>query len=199
MHSSLKFIVIFLIAFFCAVIPNVHAQSSQSNNIKIEAVKLSKPKAWTSFSRSPLKQKIQLVEGLQGKHNYIVQLKDKAVASYRGGVPGYKATAAGYAQDYNSRLKSLLGNKARQQRASLKLDLESNEVKQYQEYLKVQQNDFLQRSSALLGYKPSTSYKLQLAFNGVVMKLSQEEAKQIAVEPETEVEEFPNINETQAS
>ncbi len=148
--------------------------------MKIEAVKITKLKAWSSFSRSPLKQKIQITEGLQGNHNYIVRLIDAPVATYRGGIPGYKATAAGYVQNYSTRKKTVNANKVSQPRTSLKLDLKSGEVKQYQRYLKLQQDNFLQHSAEVLGFKPATSYRLQLAFNGVVMRMTQDEAKQIA-------------------
>jgi len=193
MLSSLKTALIFLMAFFCTVISSIHAQPVKTNNIKIEAIQLTNPKAWSSFSRSPLKQKIKVTEGLQGSHNYIVRLTDEPVATYRGGVPGYKATAAGYVQNYTTRKKTISTSKISQQRNSLKLDLESGEVKQYRTYLKLQQDNFLQRSSEVLGFKPATSYRLQLAFNGLVMRMTQEDAKQIAAMKEVSYVEREQI------
>ncbi|MCP4413195.1 MAG: S8 family serine peptidase [Gammaproteobacteria bacterium] len=162
------------------MISSIHAQSLKTNNIKKEAVKITKLKDWSSLSRSPIKQKIQIIEGLQGNHSYIVRLIDAPVATYRGGIPGYKATAAGYVQNYSARKKTINANKVNQPRTPLKLDLESGEVKQYQRYLKLKQDDFLQHSSEVLGFKPATSHRLQFALNGVIMRMTQGEAKQIA-------------------
>jgi subtilisin family serine protease len=129
-------------------------------------------------------EKFHFEQKLTGKHNYIVRLKDQPVATYRGDIVGLQATAPNYANDFSNRLTAMKGKSSNLKRSSLKLDMNSDSVQKYQKYLVNKQNGFLFNSKAILGSIPSPSAKMNVAFNGVVMEMSQSQAKQIAAMPE---------------
>jgi subtilisin family serine protease len=129
-------------------------------------------------------EKFHFEQKLTGKHNYIVRLQDQPVVTYRGDIVGFQATAPSYANDFSNRLTSMKGKSSNLKRSSLKLDMNSDSVQKYQKYLVNKQNGFLVNSKAILGSIPSPSAKMNVAFNGVVMEMSQSQAKQIAAMPE---------------
>ena len=153
-------------------------QTSQENSYRL--IDASNGKSFKNFTRkSPLKKFIP-EEGLTGKHNYIVRLEHQPVASYRGGIQGYEATAPGYAQDFKQRLKAGSGKKSFDHRKALKLDFSSAAVKKYQSFLNSEQDNFLTKSARMIGTNPSVQARMTNAFNGVVLNLTQDEALKLA-------------------
>lgn len=134
----------------------------------------------TSYVRSRLPNKIYVEEGLSGIHNYIVRLVDDPVASYRGGINGLKATSPLYSKSFKERNLLARGKSSAEKRKSLKLDMDSQAVKSYINYLENKQANMLSKTTEILGkqIKPVRSYKN--ALNGMVLQLTQEQAIQIA-------------------
>jgi uncharacterized repeat protein (TIGR01451 family) len=91
---------------------------------------------------------------------YIVQLADPAVATYEGGIKGLKATS----------------NKVT---GANKLNTNSKASKAYRKYLKQKQEKFAASSGSA---KVTAQY--QWAFNGVAMRLSEDEAEAMRANPE---------------
>ena len=85
---------------------------------------------------------------------YIVEFTQPPVATYDGGIKGFKATS----------------NK---KTGAKKLNTNSKESKAYRKYLKKNQQDFV----ANMGKKSEVKYDYQYAFNGVAMTMSAAEAK----------------------
>ena len=129
--------------------------------------------------KSPSSKMVQEPE-LAGNHNYIIRLTDKPVATYRGGVAGLEATAPNYAGDFNERLTSAKGKTTASKRASLKLDMNSRAVKDYQNYLSTKQAEFLNESAKIIGSRFEPVAQLNVAFNGVVANMTQAQARKIA-------------------
>ncbi len=93
-----------------------------------------------------------------GEAVYIVELEESPVATYSGGIEGYRSTSAAGTQS--------------------KLNTRSASVKQYRQYLKNRQ----QRALSYLnedGAVPDPLAQYQLAFNGFAIKLSAEQAKKL--------------------
>ncbi|WP_026374863.1 S8 family peptidase [Aestuariibacter salexigens] len=108
-----------------------------------------------------------------GEYVYLVQLEDKAVALYDGGVEGFEATNP----QKNFELLNRTGGKLSQ-----KLDVSSQPVQAYMNYLDRQQKAFLQKAEGVLGKaNPIATYKL--AVNGFAMKMTQDEAVRLAKVP----------------
>ena len=107
---------------------------------------------------------------------YIVQLTDRPLASYRGGILGLEAT-----------------NPAA--RGEVKLDTTSAASKAYLSYLAQKHADFLSAVSQALARPVAAEYDYRYAFNGVAIRLSESEAATVAsmagvknVERETHLE-----------
>jgi len=92
--------------------------------------------------------------------NYIVQLSDPAVASYKGGIQGLAATNP-----------STLGNNRLQNNAA---------TKAYVDYLKGVQASFLSNVNGALGRDVKVLFTYQHAFNGMALVITPLEADQIA-------------------
>ncbi|GLS26730.1 S8 family serine peptidase [Marinibactrum halimedae] len=92
---------------------------------------------------------------------YIVQLEDPAVAAYRGGIGGFKATST-----------AMTGNQH--------LNVNSVEGQAYTSWIRQRQSDFQEASTAILARTPKTVATYQYAFNGVALSLTKAEAKRIA-------------------
>jgi uncharacterized repeat protein (TIGR01451 family) len=89
---------------------------------------------------------------------YIIQLQDAPLASYRGEIAGLEATNPGV-------------------RGERKLDSSSPASVAYLDYLKQQQDLFLQTMEQVLGRPVEALYQYQHAFNGVAVQLTSLEAK----------------------
>ncbi len=87
---------------------------------------------------------------------YIVQLADPAVATYRGGLPGLKAT--------NPKITG-----------ALRLDVKSKSALAYEAYLTQKQNAFSQACAAVLGREVTPKFVYKHAFNGMAIELAAKE------------------------
>ncbi len=96
---------------------------------------------------------------------YIVQLTDEPLASYRGGINDLAPTSA-------------------ELTSSNRLDIESTASRVYLDYLTTQQTRFQQQLAAATGRSIPFLYQYQVAFNGVAVALSSDEANQIKQWPE---------------
>lgn len=134
----------------------------------------------TSYVRSKLPKKIHIEDGLSGTHHYIVRLVDAPVASYRGGVNGLKATSPLYSKSFKERNLLARGKSSAEKRKSLKLDMNSQAVKSYSNYLESKQASVLSKSTKITGaqVQPIRTYKN--ALNGMLLRLTQDQAIEIA-------------------
>ncbi len=97
-----------------------------------------------------------------GKYRYFVRLSESPVALYQGGIQGLQATAP-----------HLDNNKSR------KLDVQSAPVKKYRSYLESQQQDVITKARALIG-ELDVKQQTTLAYNGMVVEMTQAQAKKLA-------------------
>lgn len=111
----------------------------------------------------------QYQAGLIGEQTYIVELSDKPVSLYRGGTAHYQATSP----TMNS-VPVMLNA-----RAHNKLDVQSSAVKSYSRYLTEKQDSVL----ALISGQAELKNRYTLAFNGMAIKMTQEQAARLAQEP----------------
>ncbi|WP_345335457.1 S8 family serine peptidase [Ferrimonas pelagia] len=118
-------------------------------------------------------------DGLTGEHVYIIELSERPVALYQGGVAGLSATAP--------RKSSVLGYLNFHDQNKIQTD--SPAVQQYQSYLQQKQNDTLSQIAAVVGQSPQVVAQYQLAFNGMAVRMSQSEAAQVA--------QIPNVRAVQ--
>jgi len=143
----------------------------------VKATSINKNKSYTS-KRS---NKIHLEKGLgNGQYTYIVRLNDQPVATYSGGVEGFAATNPQIAK--KALFNQLANSKksSQQIRQELRLDLEAPEVKAYSKYLEGKQQTFINKANAKLGANLDIVYKYKNAFNGMAVRLTQDEAAQLA-------------------
>jgi subtilisin family serine protease len=97
--------------------------------------------------------------------NYIVRLSEPALAGYHGGTSGLAAPARTGGQGHN------------------RLDVHAASSKKYVDHLKTQQGAALQAINKKLGRNVHVSRSYQHAFNGLAVKVSEDEAKRIATLP----------------
>ncbi|MBT8078656.1 MAG: S8 family serine peptidase, partial [Gammaproteobacteria bacterium] len=95
---------------------------------------------------------------------YIVQLDAPSMATYKGGIRGYKAT---------SRLAT----------GERRLNTKSKAAKKYQNYLKSQQDAFVADCNASLGRSLNVKHSYQHVLNGMAIELTPQEAESIASMP----------------
>lgn len=114
-----------------------------------------------------------------GTYTYIVRLKDQPIATYDGSVAGLEATNPQIAK--KSLFKTLAKSKKSPQqiRNELRLDLQAPEVVAYSNYLAGKQQAFLTRAKSKLGNLDVT-YQYKTAFNGMAVRLTQDEAKALS-------------------
>jgi subtilisin family serine protease len=115
-----------------------------------------------------------------GTYTYIVRLKDQPIATYDGSVSGLNATNPQIAK--KSLFKSLVtSTKSSQEiRKELRIDLKAPEVVAYANYLESKQQTFLNKASSKLGNNLDVVYKYKNAFNGMAVRLTQEEAQALS-------------------
>jgi subtilisin family serine protease len=125
--------------------------------------------ALTRDSKVPFKFK----KGIAGEQTYIIELSDKPVSLYRGGTGQLQATSPS-----TSTVPTMLNP-----RGYNKLDVNSSAVKNYNQYLTQKQDDVLSQISATLGGNLNIKNRYTLAFNGMAMRMTQEQAARIAELP----------------
>ena len=115
-----------------------------------------------------------------GTYTYIVRLKDQPIATYDGSVSGLAATNPQIAK--KSLFKSLAkSTKSSQQiRKELRIDLNAADTVAYSNYLEGKQQTFLNKASSKLGNSPKVTYKYKNAFNGMALRLTQQEAEALS-------------------
>tara|TARA_R110002124_G_scaffold134049_4_gene296677 strand:+ start:426 stop:5066 length:4641 start_codon:yes stop_codon:yes gene_type:complete len=126
-------------------------------------------------------KKFRVEKGLaDGTYTYIVRLKDQPIATYDGSVTGFSATNPQIAK--KSLFTSLAySNKSSQEiRKELRLDLKAPEAVAYSNYLESKQQAFVNKASSKLGNNLTITYKYKNAFNGMAVRLTQQEAKALS-------------------
>lgn len=115
-----------------------------------------------------------------GTYTYIVRLKDQPIATYDGSIANLAATNPQIAK--KSLFKSLANSKKSSQeiRKELRLDLNSAEAIAYGEYLESKQQTFLTKANSKLGSSLNVVYKYKNAFNGMAVRLTQDEAQELS-------------------
>ncbi|NVJ60632.1 MAG: S8 family serine peptidase [Gammaproteobacteria bacterium] len=156
-----------------SVITDVDFQSHEMVKTEKQGIK--------SFVRKPLNKKFHEEAGLTGTHNYIVRLQDAPVATYKGDIDGYPATRPDYAKSFNQRAQAMVGKSSAAKRASLKINFKSSSVKRYTKYLDMQQDALMQKATRVLGQQPAELTRLKNALNAVVVRMTQEQAKKLAM------------------
>lgn len=159
---------------------SVEPNNDTASDYQLQTLQPLAEKSTKSFVRSKLSKKIHLEEGLNGRHNYIIRLKDAPVASYRGDIAGFEATSPAYNKSFKERLLIANGKSSAEKRASLKIDVKQPSVMKYSQYLTGQQDEFLSKTRNLLGKPVQPIAQMKMGFNGVVLNLSQDEAAKIA-------------------
>jgi uncharacterized repeat protein (TIGR01451 family) len=104
-----------------------------------------------------------------GRQIYIVQLKDRPVATYSGGLPSYARTMIDRQQ----------GRQANMTSRGL-LDTRSPASRAYATYLGSRQAEFKQRLEQSLGHSVNQVYSYKFVFNGLALRLTESEAKRAA-------------------
>ncbi|MBY5993072.1 S8 family serine peptidase [Ferrimonas balearica] len=112
-------------------------------------------------------------EGLTGEQTYIIELADKPAALYHGGIAGLQATAP----RYNPAPFSLNAHGAN------KLNVQSSAVQQYSHYLRGKQDTLLGQISGIVGSNPQVIGQYSLAFNGMALRMTQDQAAAVANQP----------------
>ncbi|PMG75991.1 peptidase S8 [Shewanella sp. 10N.286.51.B7] len=111
---------------------------------------------------------------ISGEQTYIIQLVDSPVSLYQGGVAGLQATTPRI-----NKIPAALSPQLHD-----KLDVKSSDVKSYVSYLKQQQENVATAILSTVGQvKQVADY--QLAFNGLAIKMTQEQAEHVL--------ELPNV------
>ncbi|WP_275974903.1 S8 family serine peptidase [Shewanella gaetbuli] len=111
-------------------------------------------------------------DNIEGEQTYIIELSDKPVSLYNGGVNGLQATTA-RVNNIPASLSPDLHNK---------IDVKNSAVKAYRTHLLEQQESVISEITSTVG-SAETIAQYQLAFNGMAMKMTQEQAAQVALLP----------------
>ncbi|WP_306135294.1 S8 family serine peptidase [Shewanella sp. ULN5] len=116
-------------------------------------------------------QKVPFVyeDNIAGEQIYIIQLADKPVSLYQGGVAGLNATTP-RANKLPAALSPQLHDK---------VDLNSSDVRSYRSYLADKQAGVTSQITSLVG-NTKTIANYQLAFNGMSMRMTQDQAARVA-------------------
>ncbi|GAA5193354.1 S8 family serine peptidase [Ferrimonas gelatinilytica] len=112
-------------------------------------------------------------DGLTGEQTYIIELADKPAALYQGGIAHLQATAP----RQNNTPYSLNAHNAN------KLNVQSQAVQAYTDYLNVKQADLLSQISGIVGSNPKVLGQYRLAFNGMAIRMTQDQAASVAEQP----------------
>ncbi|WP_394131813.1 S8 family serine peptidase [Shewanella maritima] len=112
-------------------------------------------------------------QGLQGEQTYIIELNDKPVSLYTGGIQDLAATSPKL-----STVPTMLNP-----RGYNKLDVNSQAVRQYTNYLAEKQNQALADISSVAGSSAQVTEQYALAFNGMAMRMTQDQAARVSELP----------------
>lgn len=112
-------------------------------------------------------------QGLQGEQTYIIELSDQPVSLYKGGNANYQATSPKV-----SSVPTMLNP-----RGYNKLDINSHAVKSYQSYLTDKQDQALSAMASEVGGQLDVTNRYNLAFNGMSVRMTQEQAARVAQLP----------------
>ncbi|WDE05621.1 S8 family serine peptidase [Thalassomonas viridans] len=102
----------------------------------------------------------------QGTYRYLIRLSEDPVALYQGNISGYKATSPAVA-------------KSAAKTADGKLNIQSDEVKAYRGLLNKRQDQVIAKAEQMLS-KLDIKQRTTLAFNGMVVEMTQAEAEKLA-------------------
>ncbi|WP_269373904.1 S8 family peptidase [Shewanella colwelliana] len=116
-------------------------------------------------------QKVHFVyeDNIPGEQTYIIQLADKPVSLYQGGVAGLNATTP-----RASKIPAALSPQLHD-----KVDINSTDVQSYRSYLSEKQASVSSQITSLVG-NTKTIANYQLAFNGMSMRMTQDQAARVA-------------------
>ncbi|WP_144210725.1 S8 family peptidase [Shewanella donghaensis] len=109
----------------------------------------------------------------QGEQVYIIEMSDKPVSLYRGGTQQLAATSPSM-----NTVPAMLNA-----RNHNKLDMQSSAVKRYSQYLSTKQDQMLSQISATVGGNLDVKKRYTLAFNGMALRMTQEQAATVAALP----------------
>ncbi|MDN3651833.1 S8 family serine peptidase [Thalassotalea ponticola] len=107
-----------------------------------------------------------------GEQTYIIRLNDNPVATYNGHISGYEATAlnATQATGEHKLFSATRDNK--------------QAIAKYENYLLSKQGSFLQKASNAVGIQLQPRFQYTTAFNGMSVRMTQEQAVRLAKLPE---------------
>jgi subtilase family protein/peptidase inhibitor I9 len=97
-----------------------------------------------------------------GTSTYLIQFREQAVPSYRGGVPGLAPTAVPSGE---------------------KLDTTSRAVTAYADHLESAQAEFIERADRTAGRSVDVRYQYTYAVNGIAVDLTAVEARKVSRDP----------------
>ncbi|MEM9057147.1 MAG: S8 family serine peptidase, partial [Pseudomonadota bacterium] len=117
-------------------------------------------------------------QGISGLQTYIIRFHDAPLARYRGGVKGLAATSPDVLR---LQAKSAVGNAGR---ASVKLNTKSAASRAYLSYLEQRHRAFRGDVARLLGGERRVTHDYRYAFNGMAMKMTQDDALRVAALPQ---------------
>ncbi|WP_394129082.1 S8 family serine peptidase [Shewanella maritima] len=112
----------------------------------------------------------QFNQDISGTQTYIIELADTPVSLYRGGINQLAATSPSM-----STVPAMLSPGQHN-----KLNLNSNAVIQYNQYLKQKQDNIISQVDSLTAGQSELLHRYSLAFNGMSMRMTQEEAQRVA-------------------
>lgn len=107
---------------------------------------------------------------LSGEQTYIIELSDRPVSLYRGGIDKFPATSPAV-----SKLPTMLSPQGYD-----KLDVTSQSVKNYSQYLTQKQDSLLTQISSVAGANLQMTNRYTLAFNGMALRMTQAQAARVA-------------------
>ena len=112
-------------------------------------------------------------KNLTGKQTYIVEVSGKPASLYRGEIAGYSATSPAL-----NTVPAMLNA-----RSHNKLDMTSAAVKKYKQYLINKQDQLLTQITGTVGGNLNVTNRYTLAFNGMAITMTQEQAAKVAALP----------------
>ncbi|MEL7449846.1 MAG: S8 family serine peptidase [Pseudomonadota bacterium] len=116
-------------------------------------------------------------KGISGLQTYIIRFHDAPLASYRGGVNGLAATSPDVLR---LNAKSVGGAS----RAPAKLNVKSDASRAYLRYLDERHVQFRGEVARLLGGDRKMTHEYKYAFNGMALKMTQDDAIKVAGMPQ---------------
>jgi uncharacterized repeat protein (TIGR01451 family) len=116
----------------------------------------------TAVHRGGRGDEVRVVAAAEGPQTFLIRLRDDAVPTYTGGLPGLPRTAPRRAQ---------------------RLDAESSAPRLYRDHLVEEQVDFVSRMERETGRPVTVPFTYQYAVNGVAAELTPAEAQALADDP----------------